>query len=170
MALILSEMSCSCSLFFGAGGCNYHLLKKKMCLLGGNHGKPASVLLSSLLCSSSLGKVESWALCKLHHLLNIRETDTPCSFPPYLWPHQSERKWKCWSLSQVWLSATPWTHQAPLSMEFSRQEYWSRLPFSSPEELPNPGMKLTLTGGFFTSEPPGKPRKKWMKVIHTNLA
>ena len=40
-------------------------------------------------------------------------------------------------------SATPWTiaHQASLSMEFSRQKYWSGLPFPSPEELPNPGIK-----------------------------
>ena len=38
----------------------------------------------------------------------------------------------CVSLSRVWLFATPWTVQAPLSMEFSRQEYWSGLPFPSP--------------------------------------
>ena len=39
--------------------------------------------------------------------------------------------------------ATPWTvaHQAPLSMGFSTQEYWSRLPFPSPADLPNPGTK-----------------------------
>ena len=42
-----------------------------------------------------------------------------------------------------WLSATPWTItcQAPLSMGFSRQEYWSRLLFSSPGDLPDPGIK-----------------------------
>ena len=41
-------------------------------------------------------------------------------------------------------SATPWTvaHQAPLSMGFPRQEYWSGLPFPSPGDLPNPGIKL----------------------------
>ena len=41
----------------------------------------------------------------------------------------------------VWLSETPWTvaHQATLSMGFSRQEYWSELPFPSPEDLPDPG-------------------------------
>ena len=50
-----------------------------------------------------------------------------------------------------------------LSMEFLRQEYWSGLPFRSPEDLPNPGTELTslvspaLAGGFFISEPPGKP-------------
>ena len=43
-------------------------------------------------------------------------------------------------LSCILLSATPWTvaHQAPLSMGFPRQEYWSGLPFHSPEDLPNP--------------------------------
>ena len=45
------------------------------------------------------------------------------------------------SLSRVRLFGTPWTiaHQAPLSMEFSRQEYWSELPFSSAGDLPCPG-------------------------------
>ena len=47
-------------------------------------------------------------------------------------------------LSCVRLFATPWTaaHQVPLSMEFSRQEYWSGLPFPPPGDLPNPGLKL----------------------------
>ena len=46
-------------------------------------------------------------------------------------------------LSRVWLFATPWTiaYQAPPSMGFSRQEYWSGLPFPSPEDLPNPGIE-----------------------------
>ena len=44
-------------------------------------------------------------------------------------PAVQEWKWKCWSLSRVWLFATSWTvaHQAPLSMGFFRQEYWSEL-------------------------------------------
>ena len=49
--------------------------------------------------------------------------------------------------------------QAPLSMGFSRQEYWSGLPFPPPGDLPHPGiepMSPTLAGGFFTTEPPGK--------------
>ena len=62
----------------------------------------------------------------------------------------------------VQLFVTPWTVacQAPLSMEFSRQEYWSGLPFLSPGELPNPGIDPTspiaptLAGRFFTTEPP----------------
>ena len=51
-------------------------------------------------------------------------------------------------------------HQASLSMEFSRQEYWSGLPFPSPAVLPDLGIKPTspaLAGRFFTTEPPGKP-------------
>ena len=68
-------------------------------------------------------------------------------------------------LSRVQLLATPWTvaHKAPLSMEFSRQEYWSRLPFPSPVDLPDPGIESAslvspaLAGRFFTTMPPGKP-------------
>ena len=50
--------------------------------------------------------------------------------------------------------------QARLSMGFSRQEYWSGLPFPPPGDLPDPGIKpasLALAGRFFTTEPPGKP-------------
>ena len=48
------------------------------------------------------------------------------------------------SLSRVRLFATPWTvaYQAPPSMGFSRQEYWSGLPFPSPRDIPNPGIEL----------------------------
>ena len=52
---------------------------------------------------------------------------------------------------------------APLSMRFSRQEYWSELPFPSAGDLPDPGVKLVslassaLVGRFFTITPPGKP-------------
>ena len=54
-------------------------------------------------------------------------------------------------------------HQAPLSMEFSKQESWNALPFPTPENLPDPGIKPTslappaLAGGFLTTVPPGKP-------------
>ena len=67
------------------------------------------------------------------------------------------------SLSRVRLFETPWTaaHQAPLSVEFSRQEYWSGLPFPTPGDLPDPEIKLAslaspaLAGRFFTTLPPG---------------
>ena len=61
-------------------------------------------------------------------------------------------------LSRVQLFATPWTvaHQASLSMGFSRQEYWSGLPFPSPRHLPNPSSPA-LQAYSLLSEPPGKP-------------
>ena len=60
------------------------------------------------------------------------------------------------SLSLVRLFETPWTHQAPPSMGFSRQEYWSGLPFPSPADLPDPGIEPsspTLQADALTSEP-----------------
>ena len=71
-------------------------------------------------------------------------------------------KVKVKSLSRVRPFATPWTvaHQASPSMGFSRQEYWSRLPFPSPGDLPHPGIEPTspaLAGRFFTTASPGKP-------------
>ena len=65
------------------------------------------------------------------------------------------------SLSRVRLFVTPWTvaHQAPLSMEFSREEYWSRLPFPSLGDLPNSGIEHgspAFQADALTSEPPGK--------------
>ena len=66
------------------------------------------------------------------------------------------------SLSRVQLFATPWTvaYQAPPSMGFSRQEYWSGLPFPSPKDLPDPGIEPgspAFQADALTSEPPGKP-------------
>ena len=71
-------------------------------------------------------------------------------------------KVKVKSLSRVRLFVTPWTvaYQAPPSMGFSRQDYWSGLPFPSPGDLPNPGIEPwspTLEADALTSEPPGKP-------------
>ena len=67
-------------------------------------------------------------------------------------------------------SVTLWTvaHQAPPSMGFSRQEYWSGSPFPSPGDLPDPGIKPkspTLQADALTSEPPGKPdiKKGWQE-------
>ena len=68
------------------------------------------------------------------------------------------------SLSRDQLFVTPWTvaYQAPLSMGFSRQEYWSGLPFPS-GDLPDPGIKPgspALEADALTSEPPGACNKK----------
>ena len=65
-------------------------------------------------------------------------------------------------LSRVRLFVTPWTvaHQARPSMGFSRQEYWSGVPFPSPGDHPDPGIEPrspALQADALTSEPPGKP-------------
>ena len=69
-------------------------------------------------------------------------------------------------LSHVQLFATPWivAHEAPLSIEFSRQEYWRGSPFPFPGDLPDPGTEPVspspaLAGRFFTTEPLGNPVK-----------
>ena len=69
-------------------------------------------------------------------------------------------KVKVKSLNRVPLFATPWTvaYQAPPSMGFSRQEYWSGLPFPSPGDLPNPGIEPRspeFQADALTSELPG---------------
>ena len=69
-------------------------------------------------------------------------------------------------LSRVQLLAISWTSQAPLPMEFSRQEYWSGVPFPTPEDLSDPGMEPVssaspaLADRFSISEPPGDRRLK----------
>ena len=68
-----------------------------------------------------------------------------------------------WSFSRVRLFETPWTvaRQAPLSVEFSRQEYWSGLPCPTPGDLPDPGIEMSpaLAGGFFINCTTGKPSR-----------
>ena len=77
---------------------------------------------------------------------------------------KKERK-KEKSFSRVQLFMTPWTvaYETPPSMEFSRQEYWNGLPFASPGDLPNPGIKPgcpALQADALPSEPPRKPNKE----------
>ena len=76
------------------------------------------------------------------------------------------------SLSRVRLFATPWTvaHQAPPSMGFSRQEYWSGVPFPSLGALPDPGIEPgspASQADALTSEPPGKPG--YISITKSNL-
>ena len=62
----------------------------------------------------------------------------------------------CLTLAIAWTVA----HQTPLSMGFPKQEYWSGMSFPSPGDLPDPGIQHAspaLAGGFFTTEPHGKP-------------
>ena len=80
-------------------------------------------------------------------------------------------------VSSIQLFVIPWTepHQAPPSMELSRQEYWSGLPFPPPWNLPNPGIEPAslvspaLTGGFFTTGAPGKPSWVYRQSIKWSL-
>ena len=76
--------------------------------------------------------------------------------PPLGFQHE------CQSAQLCPTPVTLWTipHQAPLSTGLPRQEYWSGLPFPPQGDLLNPGIKLgspALAGGFFTTQPPGKP-------------
>ena len=90
-----------------------------------------------------------------------------------LFRHSKELKFRTCNhgacvLSCVQLFVTPWTgaHQAPLSMRFPRQEYWSGLPFPPPGDLPDfrdqtrVSCISCIVGGFFTSESPGQVRRK----------
>ena len=81
------------------------------------------------------------------------------------------RKVKVKSLSHIQLFATPWTatHQAPLSMGFSRQGYLSGLPFPSPGESSQPRGRTRVShnaGRYFTSEPPAKPLSLFFSVSY----
>ena len=81
------------------------------------------------------------------------------------------------SLSHVRLFATPWTavhaSQAPLSVGFSRQEYWSGLPFPSPGDLPDSGIEPrspTLRVDALPSKPPGKlVGNRWCYIFSSLL-
>ena len=92
------------------------------------------------------------------------------------WTEEPGRLWsmkvKAKSLSCVQLFATPWTvaYQAPPSVGFSRHEYWSGVPFPSPEDLPDLGIEPTspaLQADALLSEP---PRKQWSTgSVHEEL-
>ena len=101
----------------------------------------------------------SWAqgLCVPHFLDYKKQPSFSLHDLPWV-----PRKVKAKPLSRVRLFATPWTvaHQAPLSKGFSRQEYWSGLPFPSPGDLPDREIEPrcpALQVDALTSEPPGKP-------------
>ena len=80
-----------------------------------------------------------------------------------------------WEVASVMpgLLATSWTvvSQAPLSMEFSRLEYWSGLPYPSPGALPDPGIEPAslaspaLAGGFFTTNATWGEKENWMTIL-----
>ena len=83
---------------------------------------------------------------------------------------RSKVKVKVKLLSRVQLFEIPWTaaYQASPSMGFSRQEYWSGLPFPSPGDLPDPGIKprsAALQADSLPFEPPGEPHKSFLFIF-----
>ena len=123
--------------------------------------KWAGVSPAGLAASSLLGV---WDLCLSGSGLMVKE------------PSRPQFLWKCCSLSRVQLLATPWTvaRQAPWPVEFSRQEYWSGLPFATLGDLPDSGMEpvslasLALAARFFSSRVISMSKKtgfpKWTSV------
>ena len=118
-----------------------------------------------MLCCAALSRFNCVQLCN------------PMDFTLHFMPHFHQEVFPqtticlivcCCSVAKLCLTlCDPWTvaHQPPLSMGFSRQEYWSGLPFPSPEDLPDPRIEPVspvwqgiscITNGFFTAEPPGE--------------
>ena len=98
-----------------------------------------------------------------------------CVLDKHLGHSRSVVEMKVKSLSWVQLFATPRTvgYQVPPSMGFPRQEYWIGLPFPSPRDLPDPGIKPgspSLQADALTSEPPGKPRSVVKYLQHFYLS
>ena len=102
------------------------------------------------------------------HIVGSHFLNLICRSLPFTW-------YVCQSLSHVQLFTTPWTVacQAPLSMEFSRQEYWSGLPFPSPEDLPDTGIEPrspALQPDSLLSEPPGMPFTWYSQTTYMQLS
>ena len=110
-------------------------------------------------------------------LLYKRDRKTTVNSPFDTLLFKVKMKWKWKLLSHVQLCVTPWTvaRQAPLSVEFFRQEYWGGLPFPSPADLPKPGTEPrspALQADSLLPEPPGKALlpnvdDKWTSVLAT---
>ena len=94
----------------------------------------------------------------------------PCLFLDLEWDYRATREQSACKLSRSIVSNSLWpppprtvAHQAPLSLGFSKQEYWSGLPFPPPGHLTNPGIESTFPAWadrFFTTELPGNPREQ----------
>ena len=109
---------------------------------------------------------------KTHSIMYPRLTITALKEQGCFYRIKCEVKWKL--LSHVWLFATsrPVACQAPLSMELSRQQYWSGLPCPSLGDLPNPGIEPrspTLQADSLPSEPPGKPWWEGDRYVKTQV-
>ena len=125
-----------------------------------------------VLRATSLNKIYTWQISMWKDTPNIwhKETQIKATMKYLLW---NEIQHTSYVLSCIQLLATPWTvaHQAPLSMEFSRRKYRSRLPFPPPGDLPDPGIKSSslmspsLAGGFFTISATWEALLRMAKII-----
>ena len=118
------------------------------------------LLLLNYLTAGEIEDYELYNLIKVH-----RQSVSRCEYRQItkatnilLWRSLKEKV----KVAQLFPTLAPWTvaHQAPLSMEFSRQEYWSGLPFPFPGDLPDPEIEPgspTLQTGSLLFEPAGKP-------------
>ena len=149
---------------------------KKSCAISSNGGKPSR---SKNFQTKQFGMQEIkwvWEAIKLIKLQakahrgtfwrQERKQEVRISLGHHF-KRKKEKKVK--SLSRVQLFATPWTiaNQAYTSIGFSRQGYWSGLPFPSPGDLPDPGVEPgspALEADALTSEPPGKPQEYWNEL------
>ena len=122
------------------------------------HGISQARIPEWVVISSSRGSPDS-GIEPAYHLLHRQTDSLPLSYQQSMSPKL---------LCCVRLFVIPWTvtGQAPQSMRFFRQEYWSGLPCTPPEDLPDPGIEITsftspdLAGGSLPVAPPGKPSKK----------
>ena len=142
------DQTCTCSHLFGShqGPC------------GVSSGWHLSVLSAS--CLQPWNRSQSWPPLRQAHKWSTPQSVLP-EVPPEArgWIFSAALKLKMLVIQSYPTFLTPWTvpHQAPLSMGFSRQEYWSGLPCLSPGDLPNRRMKPAslmspaLAGGFFTA-------------------
>ena len=137
------------------GGCG-HVLSWPECQAGA--GGRGLFLHSGLIIGG--GFITSFYLCGSRFSDGGMGTTAPRLIKWQNWDPSHKMLCACISrFSCVQLFATPWTnaHQAPLSMAFSRQEYWSGLPCPPPGDLPDPGIERTSlvspapAGGFFTT-------------------
>ena len=122
--------------------------------------------LSERMCIRSLEALcleRKWACLNLFSGAQDSVLSLSCFHYPAASGTQLLSEWSEWSHSVVSDSATPWTvaHQAPPSVGFARQEYWSGLPFPSPGDLPDPGIEPrspALQADALPSDPPGEPQ------------
>ena len=152
------------------GKCHFSFTKKYiqlLCMEGTMPGTGSQWRMNTVPPLSPLNGAltPSWLLCafSLYNLL------TSCTY--HFVSPSSLVKVKVKSLSCVRLFATPWTvaYQVPPSMGFSRQEYWSGLPFPSPGKLPDPGIEPgspALQANALLSEPPASLERNSICLLH----